>query len=86
MRWTALRSSPALSGDIRPEMVAALDQLKAEGFALGCITNNVPAGQRRGHGAQRRKGRAVEAIMARFDHVIESSRPVSANPIRAFTR
>jgi putative hydrolase of the HAD superfamily len=31
-----------LSGDIRPAMVNALDVLKSKGFALGCITNNVP--------------------------------------------
>ncbi len=34
-----------LAGDIRPAMVTALDRLKAEGFKLGCITNNVPSGK-----------------------------------------
>ncbi|MFN2259460.1 MAG: HAD family hydrolase, partial [Parasphingopyxis sp.] len=34
-----------LSGDIRPAMVVALDALKARGFKLGCITNNVPTGE-----------------------------------------
>ncbi len=63
-----------LSGDVRPSMVAAIDQLRAEGFKLGCITNNVPAG----HGAQmsttEEKASHIAAIMARFDHVIESSK------------
>ena len=67
-----------LSGDIRSEMVAALDRLKAEGFKLGCITNNVPAGKGAGKGAgmagSGEKAAAVDAIMARFDHVIESSK------------
>lgn len=63
-----------LAGDIRPSMVDALDHLKAEGFGLGCITNNVRAGHGAGMVANDDKARAVEAIMARFDHVIESSK------------
>ncbi|WP_373474333.1 HAD-IA family hydrolase [Sphingorhabdus sp.] len=63
-----------LAGDIRSEMVDALDRLKAEGFGLGCITNNVRAGHGAGMAASDDKARAVEAIMARFDHVIESSK------------
>ena len=66
-----------LAGDIRPAMVAALDRLKAEGFGkLGCITNNVPGAQGRGHGDDSEDKAAVpwQAIMARFDHVIESSK------------
>ena len=63
-----------LSGDIRPAMVAALDHLKTEGFALGCITNNVPSGKGAGMAGSAEKAAAVDAIMARFDHVIESSK------------
>ncbi len=63
-----------LAGDIRSDMVDALDRLKAEGFGLGCITNNVRAGHGAGMAASDDKARAVEAIMARFDHVIESSK------------
>lgn len=63
-----------LAGDIRPAMVAALDQLKREGLILGCITNNVRAGHGAGMAANDDKARAVEAIMTRFDHVIESSK------------
>jgi putative hydrolase of the HAD superfamily len=63
-----------LSGDIRPAMVAALDRLKADGFRLGCITNNVPSGKGAGMAGTAEKARAVAAIMTRFDHVIESSK------------
>nr|WP_315458438.1 HAD-IA family hydrolase [uncultured Sphingorhabdus sp.] len=63
-----------LSGDIRPAMVAALDRLKADGFRLGCITNNVPSGEGAGMAGTAEKARAVAAVMARFDHVIESSK------------
>jgi putative hydrolase of the HAD superfamily len=63
-----------LSGDIRPAMVAALDRLKAEGFKLGCITNNVPSGKGAGMAMNEEKAAVTELIMARFDHVIESSK------------
>ena len=63
-----------LAGAVRPAMVAVLDTLKAEGFGIACITNNVPSGK--GAGMARSEGLAAEvaAIMARFDHVIESSK------------
>ncbi len=63
-----------LSGDIRPRMVAALDALKAAGFGLGCITNNVPSGKGPGMAGSEAKAAAIADIMARFDHVIESSK------------
>lgn len=63
-----------LSGDIRPAMVAMLDQLKHDGYVLGCITNNVPAGKGAGMAGTTEKAEAVGAIMARFDHIIESSK------------
>lgn len=63
-----------LSGDIRPEIVAALDQLKAKGLKLGCITNNVPSGKGAGMAGTAEKAVAIEAIMARFNNVIESSK------------
>jgi putative hydrolase of the HAD superfamily len=63
-----------LAGDIRPEMVAAIDQLKSEGYRLGCITNNVPSGKGAGMAMTDKKAQGVSDIMARFDHVIESSK------------
>jgi putative hydrolase of the HAD superfamily len=63
-----------LSGDVRTAMVSALDRLKAHGFALGCITNNVPSGKGPGMAGSAEKADAIAAIMARFDHVIESSK------------
>jgi putative hydrolase of the HAD superfamily len=75
-----------LSGDIRPAMVAALDWLKANGYRIGCITNNVPSG----HGAQMsstaEKAAAIAAIMARFDHVVESSKVGIRKPDPAIYR
>jgi putative hydrolase of the HAD superfamily len=63
-----------LSGDIRPDMVAAMDVLKSKGFALGCITNNVPSGKGAGMAGSDEKAAAIFAVMERFDHIIESSK------------
>jgi putative hydrolase of the HAD superfamily len=63
-----------LSGDIRPDMVAALDVLKSRGFALGCITNNVPSGKGAGMAVSDDKAAAISSVMERFDHIIESSK------------
>ncbi len=63
-----------LAGAVRPAMVAALDTLKGAGFTLGCITNNVPSGEGAGMARSFAKAEEIAAIMARFDHVIESSK------------
>lgn len=63
-----------LAGDIRPAMVEMLDILKAKGFTIGCITNNVPSGKGAGMSPNEEKAAAVKAIMERFDHIIESSK------------
>jgi putative hydrolase of the HAD superfamily len=63
-----------LSGDIRPRTVAAIEWLKAHGYRVGCITNNVPSGHGTQMSATAEKAEAVAAVMARFDHVVESSR------------
>ena len=59
-----------LSGEIRPRMVQALDTVKAAGFKIACLTNNVvsteePATERQAQ---------VRTIMHKFDHVVESSK------------
>jgi len=62
-----------LSGDIRPAMVTALKRCK-ENFKVGCITNNVSAGEGAGMARSHEKAEAVAEVMALFDHVIESSK------------
>ncbi|NBQ99882.1 MAG: HAD family hydrolase [Actinobacteria bacterium] len=59
-----------LSGEVRPEMVAALDSVIDAGYLTACLTNNVvstsePANERQ---------QEVRAVMARFHHVVESSK------------
>lgn len=63
-----------LAGDVRPRMVSALDALKGAGYTLGCITNNVRAGKGSAMVFDDSRAAQIAAIMARFDHVIESSK------------
>lgn len=63
-----------LSGAIRPAMVAALDTLKATGYRLACITNNVPTGHGAGMARSGDSKDAYEQVFARFEHTIESSK------------
>ncbi len=58
-----------LSGAVRPEMVIALDAVIAAGYRTACLTNNVVSDDT---AAQKRPD--VAAVMARFDHVVESSK------------
>ncbi len=58
-----------LAGEVRPDMVVALDAVRAAGYATACLTNNVASGTDRG----RPRPEVVE-VMARFDHVVESSK------------
>jgi putative hydrolase of the HAD superfamily len=64
---------PLLAGDVRPGMVAALRACKAA-FKIGCITNNVSAGEGAGMASTAEKARTVADIMTQFDAVIESSK------------
>jgi len=54
-----------LSGDVRSEMVAALDRVIRAGFRTACLTNNVVGGEQR---------MDVGDVMVMFDHVVESSK------------
>ncbi|HSP28320.1 MAG TPA: HAD-IA family hydrolase [Ilumatobacteraceae bacterium] len=54
-----------LSGEIRPEMVTALDRVIRAGYRTACLTNNVSGGEQR---------MDVGDVMVMFDHVVESSK------------
>jgi putative hydrolase of the HAD superfamily len=67
-----------LAGEIRPEMVHALDAVKAAGYKTACLTNNILGGDGEGTAfatveAQDRADRIAQ-IMGRFDAIIESSK------------
>jgi putative hydrolase of the HAD superfamily len=59
-----------LSGEVRPQMVAALDLVIAAGYRTACLTNNVVSMS----SDPSPRHIEVAAIMARFDHVVESSK------------
>ncbi len=60
-----------LSGDLRPEMVAALDAVIGAGLRTACLTNNVAGGTT---GQADPRSAAAAAVLARFDVVVESSK------------
>jgi putative hydrolase of the HAD superfamily len=69
-----------LVGEVRAEMVTALDRVKAAGLATACLTNNIAA-----NGSSPYADRPdVAAVMARFDVVLESSRLGLRKPEPAF--
>jgi putative hydrolase of the HAD superfamily len=69
-----------LAGEIRPAMVQALDTVKAAGYTMACLTNNVVGGD----GATPERRAAVATVMARFDAVIESSKVGCRKPETRF--
>jgi len=70
-----------LGGEVRPEMVTALDRVKAAGLATACLTNNIVGGSTGDDGDARPD---VAAVMARFDVVLESSKLGVRKPEPAF--
>jgi putative hydrolase of the HAD superfamily len=63
-----------LAGAVRPEMVTALDRVIDAGYVVACLTNNVAAEPRAD----------VADVMARFHHVVESSKVGCRKPEPAF--
>lgn len=59
-----------LSGQVRPDMVRALDAVLDAGYLTACLTNNVVSGSTPVTPHQRQ----VAEIMTRFHHVVESSK------------
>jgi putative hydrolase of the HAD superfamily len=58
-----------LAGDVRPRMVALLDRVKAAGFHVACLTNNIG-----GDSPDDARSIQIADIMARFDVIVESSK------------
>ncbi len=72
-----------LSGEVRPEMVEALDRVNSR-YVTACLTNNVAHGDGPGMARDASRAAEIEAVMARFDHVVESSRVGVRKPDPAF--
>jgi putative hydrolase of the HAD superfamily len=63
-----------LKGEIRPEMVTALDRVKNAGFKTACLTNNMVGGDGMTERPHDEREAAIGRIMERFDAVVESSK------------
>jgi putative hydrolase of the HAD superfamily len=73
----ARRVMALLHGEIRPQMVEALHKLKAAGYLIACLTNNVQTGDERDRSD-------VDAVMGLFDHVTQSRSAGVRKPERKF--
>ncbi len=60
-----------LQGEVRPEMVRALEKLKAENFKLACLTNNFNSGDKNQSALDDANQERLK-IMNNFDYLIES--------------
>jgi len=66
-----------LAGDIRPNMVAALDAVIAAGFKTACLTNNMVTTSDNTvttSESSNERASAITAVMNRFDVIVESSK------------
>jgi putative hydrolase of the HAD superfamily len=69
-----------IDGELRPEMVAALERVKSAGFKVAALTNNM-----RDESVPPSAHRAVlNDLFARFDAVVESSTAGCRKPERRF--
>ena len=63
-----------LHGEIRPEMVRAIDMVKSHGYLTACLTNNVLSTPDDRSAPDAAKRTEIAAILERFDALIESSK------------
>jgi putative hydrolase of the HAD superfamily len=62
-----------LSGQVRPEMVEALQRVRRH-YRIACITNNMPTGHGPSMTRSAETAAQVAEIMTLFEHVVESSK------------
>lgn len=74
-----------LSGEVRPEMVAALKKITPR-YKTVCLTNNIRSGRGPGMASDKAKAAAIGEIMSLFDTVIESSKIGVRKPEPEFYR
>ncbi len=72
-----IRGSDVLSmlkGEIRPEMVRALDRVRELGYKTACLTNNMVGGDGVTERPTNSREAEIDLIMERFDAIVESSK------------
>jgi len=73
-----------LRGDIRPEMVQALDLVRAAGYKTACLTNNMTGGDGLTARPSSEREREIDLIMEKFGAVVESSKVGCRKPETRF--
>jgi len=68
-----------LTGEIRPEMVAAVGHLRAR-YHVACLTNNMPLYLGSAMARTPERAAAIAEVMALFEHVVESSKIGARKP------
>ena len=74
---------PLLSGDVRPQVVAAIRQIRTR-YRVACLTNNMSAGHGPGMARTEERAQAIEEVMGLFEVVVESSKTGLRKPEPAF--
>lgn len=82
-RLDARQVLACLAGEVRPEMVAALQRIKPH-FKTACLTNNAHTGSGPGMARRAESAREIEAIMMLFDAIVESSKAGVRKPEQRF--
>lgn len=59
-----------LAGELRPDMIHALDVLKSAGYIIACLTNNVVTSR---SATPTKREEILQEVLGRFDAIIESS-------------
>lgn len=59
-----------LAGELRPDMVHALDVLKSAGYIIACLTNNIVTSR---SATPTKREEMLQEVLVRFDAIIESS-------------
>lgn len=73
-----------LRGDIRPDMVKALDLVAAAGYKTACLTNNMIGSDGFTERPSTDREREIDLVMERFDAIVESSKVGCRKPERRF--
>jgi len=73
-----------LHGEIRPEMVRAIDTVKRLGYVTACLTNNVLSEPKADSSLDDDKRAAIADILTKFDALVESSKVGVRKPEPSF--
>lgn len=74
---------PLLSGEVRPQVVSAIRQIRAR-YRVACLTNNMSAGHGPAMAQTPARASAIAEVMGLFEVVVESSKTGLRKPEPAF--